>query len=107
MKQYEAVIILDNSKIEDGGEVFIKSLGKYIKTLGGNVREENSMGRKQFARPIKKITAGTYWNLMIDMDPTQVEVLKEHYALNEIVVRIGIFSFDQKKQAPKKEKSDS
>jgi len=94
LKTYEAVIILNNRNIEDGGEVFINEVASYLESNGGTVSHKISMGRRQFARPIKKQTAGTYWNLFFDYDPAKIDALKEHYSLDTTVTRLAVFNYD-------------
>ena len=54
MKKYEAVFILDMRKVEDEGKAFSEEFAQMIQSWGGSVVESNAMGRKQFAREIRK-----------------------------------------------------
>ena len=94
MKTYEAVLILDDKKLDDHGETFCKEVADQVKKLGGRVKERHSLGRKQFAAPIKKRSAGTYWNLVIDMDPANLKALEDRYRLNAAVLRLVILHYD-------------
>ena len=104
MRTYEAVFILDNKKVEDGGEAFSKDIEQRVRDLGGKVVKADSLGRKQFARPIGKIRAGLYWDFLIDLDPAQVDTLKEGYRLNSTVLRLQVFTYEPP-PVPKKKKS--
>lgn len=95
MKKYEAVYILDEQKVDDQGEVFVKSLQGVIESLGGNVEYTNAMGRRQFAAPIKKKNTGLYWNLEFNLPEAQLLTLQNHYRLDGTVLRNAIFIFDR------------
>ena len=46
----------------------IADIQAVIEELGGKFESEKSMGRKTFVKPIRKRTAGTYWNLEFELD---------------------------------------
>lgn len=93
MRTYDVVFILDEKKIEDSGETFAKDVAAQVANLGGSVKETIPMGRRQFARPIGKITAGIYLEFVTDLDPSKVDALKEKYRLNPVVLRQAIFDY--------------
>ena len=95
MKTYEAVFILDSKKLEDNGETFAKSAGEQVEALGGKVHKAVSLGRKQFARPIGKHKAGNYWDLIVDLAPESVIALEDRYRLNDTVLRLVIFNYEE------------
>lgn len=91
MNTYQAVFILDDKKVDDGGDAFANDVVSYIKELGGQFKEKNSLGRKQFARRIKNRSAGHYWEFVFDLDPTKVETFEDRYRLNNTVLRLVVF----------------
>lgn len=94
MKTYEAVFVLDERKFDDQGEAFSQEIVKRIQDLGGRLRDRVAMGRKQFARPVRKLNAGVYWDFVFDLAANQVEPFKEVYRLNDAVLRSEVFLFD-------------
>jgi len=92
--KYEAVFILDEKKLDDHGDAFIRDVAKVIKGLGGQVHEKNSMGRKQFARPIRNMRAGSYWGLIFDLDPAQLRTFQDTYRHEEVVLRLEVFRYE-------------
>ena len=94
MRTYEAVFILDDRRYEDGGEAFAKDVVNLIEQLGGRLLERNPMGRRQFARPIRKRNSGIYWDFILDMSPEKVAAFKERYRLDETVFRLQVMSYD-------------
>ena len=94
MKTYEAVFILDDKKLDDHGDSFARRVGDHIRDLGGKVKEKGSLGRKQFARRIKKKSAGQYWDFVFDLDPEQVATFEEKYRLDSAVLRLVVFIYE-------------
>lgn len=98
MKTYDIVFILDEKKFEDGGDAFSKEVAAHLKSLGAEVKQVVSMGRRSFTYPIKKNTAGIYWEFVADLDPLKVTVFEDKYRLNIAVLRFKVFHW----QAPSK-----
>lgn len=96
MKKYEAVIILDEGKLDTSGENYAKEIASYIEeSLAGKVELSESMGRKTFTYPIKKRNAGLYWNLVFEADATKVLELKDNYRLDQNILRFEVFVYDR------------
>jgi ribosomal protein S6 len=53
------------------------------------------MGRKQFAREIKKKKTGIYLDIIHEMDADKVIELREKYRLNESVLRMQVYNYDR------------
>lgn len=98
LKKYEAVFILDIRKVEDEGEAFSKELAEMIKGWGGEMLESVSMGRKQFAREIKKRKAGIYWNYIFNLDPENTDEIRKKFKLDERVLRQMVIIYDRPEQ---------
>ena len=55
MKKYETIVILDEKAVDDDGTKFLQDFEKVLtKEMSGKVVESEIMGRKQFAREIKR-----------------------------------------------------
>ncbi len=95
MKKYEAIFILDLRKVEDDGKAFSEEFDKLIQSWGGNIVESICMGRKQFAREIKKRKAGVYLNFVFELDAEKETQIREYFRLDERVLRIMTIVFDR------------
>ena len=93
MRTYDIIFILDEKKVDDGGENFTKDVAAHVKALGGNIKERIAMGRRMFARPIGKNTAGVYWEFVTELDPSKVGLFQDKYRLNPIVLRLAAFDY--------------
>jgi ribosomal protein S6 len=91
LNRYEAMVILPESLTEEEIEAGLDSLNKEIKVLGGTVAGKAArMGRKPFARPMKKQTAGEYALLRFELAGDQVTNLHENLRLNDAIFRIQV-----------------
>ncbi len=95
MKTYETIFILDNRKVEDGGETFSKKVGKFVDQLGGKVQKVVSLGRRHFARPIGKHRAGVYWDFIMDLEPGHIVALQDQYRLDSTVLRLEVLKYQE------------
>ena len=95
MKKYEAILILDDRKVEGNGSAFVKDVEKVIAELGGSDIASDCMGRKQFAYPIKKKNAGTYWDILFSADEATNKKILDRYRLTAEVLRLVIFTYDR------------
>jgi len=94
LKTYEAVFILDERQFEDEGKSFAQEVMDKVRELGGTERKTESMGRKQFARPVGKHNSGIYWNFVFDLPSSAVNSLKNEYRLMDAVLRVSVFEYD-------------
>jgi small subunit ribosomal protein S6 len=94
LKNYEAVFILDERQYKDGGEEFAKNFVKLAEKLGGKIIKQNAMGRRQFARPIRKQKSGIYWDFILNLAPEQVIEIKEAYRLDTSIFRCVVFLYE-------------
>lgn len=90
MNKYEAIFILDPRKIDDEGRALVAELTTLVETAGGSVTKSDIMGRKPFARSIKKRKAGNYVNINFSMPSTKVIEIRNRYRLDERVLRMLI-----------------
>ena len=95
MKTYETVIILDDHRIQDEGKTFVEEFSSKISRAGGAIIRVTSLGRKQFARQMKKRKTGFYWDFVINLDEKEAKKLPEYYSLDERVLRLQTFVYDR------------
>ena len=95
MKTYETVIILDDRRIQDEGKAFVEEFSSKISRAGGEILKVTSLGRKQFARQMKKRKTGLYWDFFINLDEKEAKKLPEYYSLDERVLRLQNFIYDR------------
>lgn len=90
MNRYEAMVILPESLTEDEIEKGLGVLNAAIKKLGGTANKATRMGRRTFARPLDKQTAGEYALVRFELPGDQVDALLHDLKLEEAIFRIQI-----------------
>ena len=90
MKKYEAMFIFPDSLKDDALAAALTKVQEEIKRLGGEIETVTQLGKRSFARPMKKKDAGYYVLAMIRLPPEQVAPLQARYRLDENVFRVQI-----------------
>ena len=94
MSKYEVVFILDPAKVEGNGETFDAAIQEQIKEFGGEISRVKFFEKRTFARPMGKHKVGLYWDYVVSMDAAVPAKLKEKYRLNQTVIRVAVFKFE-------------
>lgn len=94
LKKYDSVFILDEHFVEDQGRQFSDELLALVKSLGGEMVNAVSMGRKQFTYEVRKKKAGAYWNFVFEIKPGKISDIKEKYKLDERILRMRIYDYN-------------
>ncbi len=95
LKKYETVFILDERKVQDEGKAFAEEFSSAISGAGGEMVSVTPLGRRQFAREIKKRKAGIYYDFVFNAEESFVKALPEQYKLDERTLRVQVFVYDR------------
>lgn len=90
MKKYEALFILPDSLKEDSLAAALAKAQEEIQKLGGKVESVTPLGKRAFARPLKKKGVGHYVLVVFSMAPDQIASLQARYRLDENIFRVQI-----------------
>ncbi|MBN1558516.1 MAG: 30S ribosomal protein S6 [Lentisphaerae bacterium] len=90
MKTYDGLFIFDESLDDNALEAALERAGAEIERVGGTVKGRELMGRRAFARPIRKRTAGLYVWVTFEAPPQEIAALRGRYKLNEDIVRVQV-----------------
>ena len=99
MKKYESIFILNDRKCEDGGKAYAKKVEEILAEVGATNVTSESMGRKQFARPIGKRTSGLYWSFIFELAADKVVEFQDKFRLEEVVLRQVVYTYDKPENA--------
>jgi ribosomal protein S6 len=66
----------------------MKDVRQDIEKQGGEVLSGTRLGRRPFARPLKKTSHGHYAVVLFKIDPNRLPSLRARYKLNEQVLRV-------------------
>ena len=99
MKKYDALYIFVGVAKDDALEANLEKALAEVARLGGNVLAKDSLGRRGFARPMKKRENGVYVKVRFELDPLKVDELVNRYHLVEEVFRVQILAVDERREA--------
>jgi small subunit ribosomal protein S6 len=84
---YEGLFIFPETLDEENLDQSIARVKEELETLGGTLESTTRMGKKNFARPLKKQKAGIYVVLMFKLDGTKIDAFKQRLKLSTDVFR--------------------
>ena len=84
---YEGLFIFPESLDEEGLDQAIGRVKEELEKLGGSIESTTRMGKKSFARPLKKQKAGLYTVIMFRIDGTKLDAFKARLKLTSNVFR--------------------
>ena len=99
MKKYDALYIFVGIAKDDALEANLEKALAEVTRLGGNVIAQDSLGKRSFARPMKKRESGVYVKIRFELDPAKVAELVDRYHLVEEVFRVQILAVDERREA--------
>lgn len=98
MKTYDALYIFVGIAKDDVLEANLEKALAEVTRLGGNVIAKEALGRRAFARPMKKRENGVYVKVRLELDPAKVDELVNRYHLVEEVFRVQILAVDARRE---------
>jgi small subunit ribosomal protein S6 len=90
MTKYEAMFIFPEALKDEALEAAIDKVKAEIEKAGGRVEGATRLGRRQFARPLKKQPAGQYAVVTFQLDGTKMAALQGRLKLNEEIFRVQV-----------------
>ena len=99
MKKYEALYIFVGIAKDDALNANLEKALAEVARLGGNVLTTESLGKRQFSRPMKKKDNGVYVKVRFEIDPAKLVELVNRYHLVEEVFRVQILAVDERREA--------
>lgn len=84
---YEGLVIFPESMQETDLDQAIGKVTGEVERLGGRMLGVERIGRKTFARPMRKREAGNYIRVGFELAPDKMADLNARYRLNEEIFR--------------------
>jgi ribosomal protein S6 len=97
LKTYEALFIFSSQHKEAELDKVVDKAKDEIVRLGGDITGTRVLGKKTFARPMKKRDTGNYIRVGFFLDASKIDALLARYKLNEDVFRVQITVADPTK----------
>ena len=98
MKTYDALYIFVGIAKDDVLDANLEKALAEVTRVGGNVVAKEVLGRRPFARPMKKRENGVYVKVRLELDPAKVDELVNRYHLVEEVFRVQILAVDARRE---------
>ena len=99
MKKYDALYIFVGVSKDDVLEANLEKALSEVTRLGGNIIAKDSLGKRAFARPMKKRDNGVYVKVRFELDPLKIKELVARYRLVEEVFRVQFLAVDDRREA--------
>ncbi len=99
MKKYDGLYIFAGAAKDDVLEKQIDKARGEITRLSGSVLSTEILGKRTFARIMKKRDNGTYVKIRFELDPAQIKTLIGRYHLLEEIFRVQILAIDERREA--------
>jgi ribosomal protein S6 len=90
MNKYEAMIIFPESMKDEQLDVALEKVAAEVEKQGGKVENKTRLGRRAFARLLKKHAAGQYAVLGFFLDGQKIATLQARLKLNEEIFRVQV-----------------
>ena len=99
MKKYDGLYIFAGQAKDDVLDAQITKAVAEVTRLGGNILAQEVLGKRTFARPMRKRENGVYVQVRFELDPANVRELVNRYRLVEEVFRVQILAVDERREA--------
>jgi ribosomal protein S6 len=96
LKIYEGMFIFGETLRDEALDEVIENVNGEIKRVGGEIVAKRILGRRTFARPMKKRESGVFVRTILSLPADQVDQLRRRFAIREDVVRVQIVTGDEK-----------
>ncbi|MCX7818897.1 MAG: 30S ribosomal protein S6 [Kiritimatiellae bacterium] len=91
MRRYEGMFIFPERMKDEQLDAAIETVKTEIEKAGGSVTATTRLGRRTFARTLKRETAGHYVVITFDLEPEKLQSLSERWRLSPDVFRFRVF----------------
>ena len=85
---YEGMFILPGKLTDDQLEDAVANIRQEIEKLAGEVKSVTRLGKRPFARPMKKQDSGYYYVIDFEGAGDSVDALTKRFKLNDNVFRV-------------------
>lgn len=99
MKQYDALYIFTGVSRDEALQANLDKALAEVTRLGGELVGQNTLGKRAFARPMKKRDTGVYVKVRFSIEPSVLKELVNRYRLVEEVFRVQILAVDDRREA--------
>ncbi|MFA7172920.1 MAG: 30S ribosomal protein S6 [Kiritimatiellia bacterium] len=99
MKKYDGLYIFAGSARDEVLDKIIESATAEIINLSGKILSTEVLGKKPFARQMKKRDNGVFVKIRFELAPALIAALTKRYKLVDEVFRVQILAVDERLEA--------
>ena len=98
MKKYDGFYIFAGQAKDDVLDSYIQKAVAEITRLAGVILSQEVLGKRPFARRMRKRESGVYVMVRFEIDPSKIKELVNRYRLVEEVFRVQILAVDERRE---------
>jgi ribosomal protein S6 len=98
-RKYDALYIFVGAAKDETLEKTVEKMRGEITRLSGTILNEEVLGKRSFARVMRKRDHGTYVRIRFELDPANLATLRERYRLLEDLFRVQLLAVDERREA--------
>jgi len=99
MKKYDGLYIFAGLARDGNVDALVEKMQGEITRLQGRILKSAVLGKRTFARPMRKQENGVYARIRFELDPEQLKALTDRYHLQDDVFRVQILAVDERREA--------
>jgi ribosomal protein S6 len=107
LKTYQALFIFSTSLTDEAVNEIVQWVRGEVEKLKGTVRDTQLLGKRTFARPLKKMDTGNFVKLLAELPPAAVATLLARMKLNDKIYRVQIVELPRRKKVDKAPAKDA
>jgi ribosomal protein S6 len=106
MRKYDGLYIFAGSARDEVLDKMVEAASAEIINQSGKILSTEMLGKKTFARPMKKRDNGVYVKIRFEIDPAAIEKLIKRYKLVEDVFRVQFLVVDERLESVLAQQAD-
>ena len=99
LKKYDALYIFVGAAKDESLDKSVEKMRGEITRLSGTILNTEVLGKRSFARVMKKRDHGTYVRIRFELDPAHLATLRDRYRLLEDLFRVQLLAVDDRREA--------
>lgn len=104
MPKYELMYILSSAVSDNDVPAVVAEVDKYIQQQGGVILNQELLGKKKLAYPIKKTRNGFYVVQTFNLDPRKIQEFDNKLRSIESIIRYLVANIDEQERRAEKDR---
>jgi len=99
VRKYDGLYIFVGAAKDETLDKTVEKMRNEITRLSGTIIGAEVLGKRSFARPMRKRDHGTYVRIRFELDPASLATLRDRYHLIEDLFRVQLLAVDDRREA--------